>query len=127
MLKYGNLGSKFSKANVRFQISTFEIGYMQNFVKIRKFLLFGPKRPKLSICRSSRPDLNKFAAYFHNAFPKNTSGRLLLYLGLKFSKTNVRFEVSNFKIGYMQNFVERLESLYFLAQKTQIWGFGLEF
>ena len=71
-------------------------------------------------------DFNKFAAYFHSAFPRNTSGRLLLYLGLKFLKTNVRFEVSNFKIGYKQNFVERLESLYFLAQKTQIWAFGLE-
>ena len=71
-------------------------------------------------------DFNKFAAYFHNAFLRNTSGRLLLYLGLKFLKTNVRFEVSNFKIGYKQNFVERLESLYFLAQKTQIWAFGLE-
>ena len=37
------------KVNVRFEISTFEIGYMRNFVKIRKLIPFGPKCPKLGI------------------------------------------------------------------------------
>ena len=31
------------KANVRFEISTFEIWYKRNLVKIRKLILFGPK------------------------------------------------------------------------------------
>ena len=45
MPKFGDLGSKFSKANVRFEISPFEIGYMRNFVKIRKLIPW-PKMPK---------------------------------------------------------------------------------
>ena len=47
-------------------------------------------------------------------------------LDSKFSKINVRYEISTFKIGYMQNFVKRLESLYFFAQNSQIWVFVLE-
>ena len=49
MLKFEDLDSKFSKINVRFKINTFEIGYMQNFVKIRKLILFDPKCPLLEI------------------------------------------------------------------------------
>ena len=48
MPTFGDLGSKFSK-NVRFEISTFEIGYRQNFVKIKKVIPFGPKCPNLEI------------------------------------------------------------------------------
>ena len=33
MTKIGHLGPKFWKTNVRFEISTFEIGYMIDFVK----------------------------------------------------------------------------------------------
>ena len=40
---------KFSKTKIRFEISTFEIGYRQNFVKIRKLIIFGPKCPNLGI------------------------------------------------------------------------------
>ena len=43
MPKFGNLGLKFSQTSVRFEISTFEIGYMQNFVMVRELILFGPK------------------------------------------------------------------------------------
>ena len=43
MSKFGHLGSKSLKTNVKFKISTFKIGYVKNFVKIRKFILFGPK------------------------------------------------------------------------------------
>ena len=46
---FGNLGSKISKTNVRFEISIFEIGYLQNFVKIRKLILFDPKCLNLDI------------------------------------------------------------------------------
>ena len=49
MLKFEDLNSKFLKINVRFEISTFEIGYMQNFVKVRKLMLFDPKCPYLEI------------------------------------------------------------------------------
>ena len=45
MLKFGDLGSIFSKTIVRFEISIFEIGYRQNFVKIRKLILFDLKYP----------------------------------------------------------------------------------
>ena len=40
---------KFSKTNIRFKISTFEIGYMRNFVKIRMLILFDPKCPNFGI------------------------------------------------------------------------------
>ena len=40
--KFGDLGSKFWKASVKFNINTFEIGYLQNFVKIKKSILFTP-------------------------------------------------------------------------------------
>ena len=43
MPQFGHFGSKFSKTNVSFEISTFKIGCRQNFVKIRKLTLFGPK------------------------------------------------------------------------------------
>ena len=47
MFKFGDFSWKFSKANVRFDISTFKIEYRQNFVKIRKLIRFGPKCPNL--------------------------------------------------------------------------------
>ena len=43
MPKFGYLGSKFSKTSVRFEISTFEIGYTQNFAMVIELILFGPK------------------------------------------------------------------------------------
>ena len=49
MPKFGDLGPKFSKTNVRFEVSTFEIGYMQNFVNIRKLILIDPKYQNLGI------------------------------------------------------------------------------
>ena len=47
MPKFGDLGSTFSKTNVRFEISILETGYKQNFVKIRKLIPFGSKCPNL--------------------------------------------------------------------------------
>ena len=38
---------KFSKTKVRFEICSIEIGYKQNFVNIKKLILFGPKYPNL--------------------------------------------------------------------------------
>ena len=47
-------------------------------------------------------------------------------LGSTFLKKNIRVEINFFEIGCKQNFVKRLESLYFFAQNTQIWPFGPE-
>ena len=80
MLKFRHLGSK---TNVKFEISTFEIGYMRNFVKIRKLIFFGPKCPNLGI------------------WARNLK------------KINDKFEISSFKIGYMQNFVKIRKSILF--------------
>ena len=49
MPKFGNLSSKFSKMKVRFEINTFKIEYRQNFLKVRKFILFRTKYPNLGI------------------------------------------------------------------------------
>ena len=46
---FRDLSSQFSKTNVRFDISSFEIGYMRNFAKDRNLILFGPKCPNLGI------------------------------------------------------------------------------
>ena len=47
--KFGNLGSKVLKTNVWFEISTFETGYKQIFVKIKKLIPFGPKCLNLDV------------------------------------------------------------------------------
>ena len=49
MPSFGDLTSKCSKTNLRFEISTFEIGYMQNYVKIKKLITFGPKSLNLDV------------------------------------------------------------------------------
>ena len=49
MLEYGDLSSKSLKRNIRFEVSTFEIRYIRNFVKIRKIIHFGAKYPNLGI------------------------------------------------------------------------------
>ena len=47
MPKFGNLGSKLSKAIDKFEISKFKKGCMRNFVKIRESTnTFWPKMPK---------------------------------------------------------------------------------
>ena len=49
MPKFGHLGSKFLKTNIGFEISTMNIWYQQNFVKIRKLIRFSPKCLNLGI------------------------------------------------------------------------------
>lgn len=61
---------KFSKKKVRFEIRTFQIEYMCNFVKIRKLIIFVPKMPKFGDFSST------------------------------FSKNNVRCDINTFQIGY---------------------------
>lgn len=48
MPEYGKSSSRFSKGNIRFEGSTFEIRYVRNFVKTRKVIRFGAKCPYLS-------------------------------------------------------------------------------
>ena len=36
---FGDLGLNFSETDLRFEIKTFEIGYMQNFANIKKLIL----------------------------------------------------------------------------------------
>ena len=43
MANFGDFSSNCSTTNVKFGISTFEIEYMRNLVKIGKLILFGPK------------------------------------------------------------------------------------
>ena len=71
------------KTKVRFEISTFNIGYRQNFVKIRKLILFGHKCPNFGD------------------------------LGSNLSKTNVKFEIGTFETGYLQNFVKIKKLIFF--------------
>ena len=49
MLKFGHLGSQIWNTNVRFEISTCEIGYKGNFFKIRRLIFFDPKYSNLGI------------------------------------------------------------------------------
>ena len=68
MLKYGDLGSKFSKTNGKFEISTFKKGYIRNFVKIRKFILFSSKRPNLGKCRNLKSEKPAGNPRFHQVW-----------------------------------------------------------
>ena len=43
MPNFGDFSSNCSTTNVKFEISTFEIEYMRNLVKIGKLILFGLK------------------------------------------------------------------------------------
>ena len=49
MPKFGDLGSRCLKTNVRFEISTFEIEYKQSLVKINKLIHFGPECPNVGV------------------------------------------------------------------------------
>ena len=49
MPKFGDFGSKFSKTNRKFEISTFKKGHMRNFAKIRNSIFIGQKCPNLGI------------------------------------------------------------------------------
>ena len=93
---FGDLSSKFLNINVRFEISTFEIGYRQNFAKIRKLIIFDPKCPYLGIWAQNfqipMSDLK-------SAQSKYSAWKILL---------------------------KRLESWYFLTQNAQICTFGLK-
>ena len=42
MPKFGNLGSKYSKTNDKFEITTYKIRVNTKFQKTKKFILFGP-------------------------------------------------------------------------------------
>ena len=72
---FGDLGSNFSKTNVRFEISTFKIGYMRNFAKIRKLILFGPKCPNMDIWPLN---FQKTMSDFKSAPSKKSSGKTSL-------------------------------------------------
>ena len=62
MPKFGHLDPDLSKINVKFEFSTFEICYTQNFVKIRKF---GPNLPNLS-CQICEFELENFQKQITN-------------------------------------------------------------
>ena len=49
MPKFGDLGLKFLKTNVWFEISTFETGCRPNFAKIKMLIPFGPKSLNLGV------------------------------------------------------------------------------
>ena len=49
MPTFSDLGPLFLKTNGKFEISIFKIRCMRNFVKIRMFILFGPKCSNLGI------------------------------------------------------------------------------
>ena len=49
MPKFGGFWLKNFEKNVRFEVSTFEIGYSRNYVKIRKLIRFGAKCSSLGI------------------------------------------------------------------------------
>ena len=75
MPKIGYLCSKFWKANVRFEIITFKIGYMQNFVKIRKLIPFGPKCSKLGIWAQN---FGKQVSHLRSSLSKEGTTEILL-------------------------------------------------
>ena len=60
MPKFGDLSSIFSNTNEKFEISKFKLGYMRNFVQIRKSILFSSKHPNLDIWAQNLKDESKY-------------------------------------------------------------------
>ena len=104
-----DLSSKFSKTYNRFEISTFEIRYMRNFIKI-KIWVFELKFSKAF----NRFEINTFDTEYMPTFVKIR--KLIL-----FGSSNVRFEIRTFKIGYKHNFV-RIRKFIILGTKHTILG-----
>ena len=80
---------KFSKIKVRFEISTFEIGYMQNLVKIKKLIPFVPKIPK-------------FGHFWLEIWKRNASRKFQISLVLKFWVFSGRFVIFWGCFGWFQ-------------------------
>ena len=75
MPNFGDFSSKRSKTDVTFEISTFEIGYMRNLVKIRKLILFSPKGLSLGIWTQN---LGKRMSDMNSAPSKSGTSEFLL-------------------------------------------------
>ena len=108
-------GQEPQKVNVRFEISNFQIVYRQDFVKIKKFILFDPKCPYLGIWaqNSWKPmsDLNlahskwcssKVMLRFESLYFL-TQNVQIRHSGSKFSKNNVRFQIRTFGLNVFEN------------------------
>lgn len=79
MPKFGDLSSIFSNTNEKFEISKFKLGYMRNFVQIRKSILFSSKHPNLHIWAQNLKDESKYKILHFPNF--ETLGHLAIFLG----------------------------------------------
>ena len=108
MLKVRDLSSKFSKTNVRFEISTFEIECEQNFVKIRKLILFDPKCPYLVVrAQNSRTNVRYEISTFEIGYmPNFLKMRELILFGPKCPNLSIwarNFQKPTSDLVYRQN------------------------
>ena len=102
MSKFGDLCLKLLKTVFRFEISTFEIEYSQNFIKNRKLILFGPNAHiwRFELCT------------FQNEYEFEIST-------FEWSSRNQHHN-STCEISLV------LGSYYFFVQNIKIFAFGLE-
>ena len=105
---------------------------MQNFVKIRKLIIFGPKYLSLGIwVQTFRKPMSNLKSAPSN-FVK--IGKLILsgpkFPNLAFWARKFPKQITNLKLAHSKKktceILLRLENQYFFAQNAQIWAFELE-
>ena len=125
-----NLGSKFSETNVRFEISTFELGYMQNFLKIIKLTLFGPKFGYLGL------KFEKWKLVKNSRFPQIWNYGSFWVVSQFFRLVLARFDIhmilncyTYFDLGYIKmtkiykkiTIYEYLELIFYITWSSVSW------
>ena len=98
----------FSKKKVKFEISIFEIAYSQNFVKIRKVIVFDLKCPNLGISKLSKTNVKFEISTFEIRYMRNfVKIRELILFGPKcpnlgISAQNFQREMTSWKSAHSQ-------------------------
>ena len=87
---------------VKLEISTFKIGYSQNFVKIRKLIVFGLNCPNLGISKLLKTNVKFEISTFKIKYMRNfVKIRELILFGLKCPNLGI----------WVQNFQREITSL----------------
>ena len=128
----------FSKTKVKFEISTFEIGYSQNIVKIRKVIVFDLKCPNLGISKLSKTnvkfEISTFEIRYMRSFAKIRElilfgpNALIWVSGLKIFKDKWQAWNQHIRNGVYANFV-KIRKLILFGPKSPnlgIWDQNLK-
>ena len=103
---FGYFWARTLKNYCQFEISSFELVWLQNLVKKQKCLTLRPKLPFLGIL--------------------DQKYLISVFLGKNFEKTIVIFEISTLKFVYLQSFTEKQKCLNLGPKMSDLGIFGLD-